>query len=304
MFFAFRQIMRKTKLYISGGGTLMQNATSNRSLRYYLMSIRMAHAAGNKVMLYGCGIGPIRGAGSRRRTARVLDRCADLITLRDDNIAARSWRRIGVSKPEMAYHSRPGAAASTRRRRRRCRGSSARLGLEEGRHYAMFVLRPWQNFSAHVQDFAQAAQWLYDMQGLVPVFFAMEPARDLRAMDQVIAQLHCPSLRLCPPDTDAKMIGLFRRMDIVISMRLHALVFAAGQGVPLLGIVYDPKVDGFLEYLGQRNYLALQQVSPAALREAIAGTLRSGVPDQASVARLQQLAAENEKYLRKVLQEL
>ena len=77
------------------------------------------------------------------------------------------------------------------------------------------------------------------------------------------------------------MIGLFRRMDIVISMRLHALVFAAGQGVPLLGIVDDPKVDGFLEYLGQRNYLALQQVSPAALREAIARTLRSGVPDQA-----------------------
>ena len=155
-----------------------------------------------------------------------------------------------------------------------------------------------------MQDFAQAAQWLYDTQGLVPVFFAMEPAQDLRAMDQVIAQLHCLSLRLCPPDTDAKMIGLFRRMDIVISMRLHALVFAAGQGVPLLGIVYDPKVDGFLEYLGRRNYLALQQVSPAALREAIAGTLRSGVPDQASVARLQQLAAENEKYLRKVLQEL
>ena len=74
--------------------------------------------------------------------------------------------------------------------------------------------------------------------------------------------------------------------------------------MPLLGIVYDPKVDGFLEDLGRRNYLALQQVSPAALREAIAGTLRSGVPDQASVARLQQLAAENEKYLRKVLQEL
>ena len=43
---------------------------------------------------------------------------------------------------------------------------------------------------------------------------------------------------------------------------------------------------------------------PWALREAIARTLRSGVPDQASVARLQQLAAENEKYLRKVLQKL
>ena len=301
-FFAFRHIMRKTKLYISGGGTLMQNATSNRSLRYYLMSIRMAHAAGNKVMLYGCGIGPIRGAGSRRRTARVLDRCADLITLRDDK-CGQELADIGVSKPEWHITADP-ALLIDQAPEEALQGLYAQLGLEEGRHYAMFVLRPWQNFSAHVQDFAQAAQWLYDTQGLVPVFFAMEPARDLRAMDQVIAQLHCPSLRLCPPDTDAKMIGLFRRMDIVISMRLHALVFAAGQGVPLLGIVYDPKVDGFLEYLGQRNYLALQQVSPAALREAIAGTLRSGVPDQASVARLQQLAAENEKYLRKVLQEL
>lgn len=294
--------MRKTKLYISGGGTLMQNATSNRSLRYYLMSIRMAHAAGNKVMLYGCGIGPIRGAGSRRRTARVLDRCADLITLRDDK-CGQELADIGVSKPEWHITADP-ALLIDQAPEEALQGLYAQLGLEEGRHYAMFVLRPWQNFSAHVQDFAQAAQWLYDTQGLVPVFFAMEPAQDLRAMDQVIAQLHCPSLRLCPPDTDAKMIGLFRRMDIVISMRLHALVFAAGQGVPLLGIVYDPKVDGFLEYLGRRNYLALQQVSPAALREAIAGTLRSGVPDQASVARLQQLAAENEKYLRKVLQEL
>ena len=34
---------------ISGGGSLIQNETSTRSLNYYLTTIRMAHAAGCRV---------------------------------------------------------------------------------------------------------------------------------------------------------------------------------------------------------------------------------------------------------------
>jgi polysaccharide pyruvyl transferase WcaK-like protein len=43
-------------------------------------------------------------------------------------------------------------------------------------------------------------------------------------------------------------------MDVVLSMRLHALVFSAGHGVPLVGAVYDPKVSSFLDALGQDLY--------------------------------------------------
>ena len=41
---------------------------------------------------------------------------------------------------------------------------------------------------------------------------------------------------------------------ISVSMRLHALIFAAGQGIPLAGVVYDPKVSSFLRYIGQENF--------------------------------------------------
>ena len=55
------------RAYISGGGTLIQNVTSGRSLLYYLSNISRAHAAGNHVMMYGCGIGPVQYPGDRRR---------------------------------------------------------------------------------------------------------------------------------------------------------------------------------------------------------------------------------------------
>ena len=61
----YRRIMRRTKLYISGGGTLIQNSTSVRSLLYYLSNISSAHAAGDHVMMYGCGVGPVNGSFSR-----------------------------------------------------------------------------------------------------------------------------------------------------------------------------------------------------------------------------------------------
>ena len=68
------RLMRRSKLYISGGGTLMQDATSTRSLLYYLFSIHQAARNGCRVMLYGCGIGPVSRPRNQKRTAKTLTR--------------------------------------------------------------------------------------------------------------------------------------------------------------------------------------------------------------------------------------
>ncbi len=79
---------RHAALYINGGGSLMQDVTSTRSIWYYCYTLYAAKKRGCKVMMYGCGIGPINRPGNRRMAARTIDTSVDRITLRDDNSRA------------------------------------------------------------------------------------------------------------------------------------------------------------------------------------------------------------------------
>jgi len=67
----FRAIraFRQAKLYVNGGGSLIQDVTSNRSLYFFLGTLWLAHLLGCRVMMYGCGIGPVQLPGNRKLSA-------------------------------------------------------------------------------------------------------------------------------------------------------------------------------------------------------------------------------------------
>jgi polysaccharide pyruvyl transferase WcaK-like protein len=46
-----------------------------------------------------------------------------------------------------------------------------------------------------------------------------------------------------------QILGIVGRFDLMLSMRLHTLIFAAVKNVPMLGIIYDPKVEYYLKVL-------------------------------------------------------
>ncbi len=83
-------------------------------------------------------------------------------------------------------------------------------------------------------------------------------------------------------------------------MRLHALIFAAGQGTPLVGVVYDPKVSGFLDYVGQKRYVDVQNVTTEKLLRLSEEALTQGV-DMGNAQQLRILAGENESAVRELL---
>ena len=296
------RVMGRVRLYINGGGSLIQDATSRRSLLYYLFTLRAARWRGCKVLMYGCGIGPVSRPGDVALVRRVLNTCVDAITLREDASLAE-LKRFGVDKPETVLAADPVLSLQPAPEEE-TDALMARLGLESGGAYLGVCLRTWKGFEDKVPVIADAVRYARDRYGLTPVFLSVNHITDGDAADLVCAHLDGPQCILRQPLSSELMLGLTSRMQAVISMRLHGLIFAAGQGVPLVGITYDPKVSGFLSYMGQELYQDLDELTCGSLRAMLdrALALRDGRDElHAAVARLRRLEQNNSDVLRRLL---
>lgn len=220
-------------------------------------------------MMYGCGIGPVNYQADRRYAGRIIGRNVDVITLRDQH-SVSELQALGVTAPRIVLAADPTVAldsASPERATETLR--SAGLNPAE-QHFLGITVRPWPGFDSKASIIADAAAYAYRTYGLIPVFIPIEARRDVSAAAQVAAQLKDVPYAVLPDCAHAEQsIALFSQMDVVMSMRLHALVFSAAHGIPLVGIVYDPKVSSFLEFVGQDLHTPLEELTSDRLRSQL-----------------------------------
>ncbi|MCI6719957.1 MAG: polysaccharide pyruvyl transferase CsaB [Clostridiales bacterium] len=286
---------RRAALYINGGGSLMQDVTSTRSLKYYLFTLDAAKKLGCKVMMYGCGIGPIRRPGNRRHTARTINRAVDLITLRDD-LSRGELTRMGIVEPEIRLAADPTIILKPAHDAQIDQAMES-LGIPLDGRYLGFGLRNWSGLTSVIDEIVKAAQYAYDRHGLIPVFVPIEFPSDLEPARAVAGKLSCPHYVITERLPIEVTIGLLSRMKTVIGIRLHSLMFSAGRGVPVIGMSYDIKVDGFLKYIGSRTCIPLAEVTADKLAplidECVSGQMDAEV--RATAALLRERELENSR---------
>ncbi len=294
----FLMAARRAKLFINGGGSLIQDSTSSRSLYYYLFTIWAARCRGAKVLMYGCGIGHVEKPLNRRVTRMILDREEHVITLRDA-ISRRELLDMGITKPDVRDSADPALSLSP------VGDDAAREymkqhGLDPDGKYLCFSLRPWKEFDNYV-PFAEAADYARERYGLETVFMPIEDPTDVEPSRRT-AQLMNNGSHLLPAPAQVELtMAVLRRMQLVCAMRLHALVFSAAANTPFIAVSYDIKVQSFMEYVNNPSCCDLQKVTGAFLREHIDRVMADPAPYRDNAARLQAKEQENNRAAREML---
>ena len=236
--------LRKSDILISGGGSLLQNNTSTRSLLYYLAVIRLAQMLKKPVVVYANGIGPLLGSANRRLVRRVIEKCA-LVTLRDQQ-SLQELRSLGVARPDIHVTGDP---AFTLKPTRAPRELLRKLGIGDTARVAGVSVRNLPENDHFPEQFAKLCDRLALELGKTIVFLVMQESRDEAISRQIMSRMSAPAYLAKTPGDPGAMLSLIRDMDVVVSMRLHTIIFAAQVQVPVVGCVYDPKVSAFLQML-------------------------------------------------------
>ncbi len=279
--------MLDSDLLISGGGGLVQDSTGPGSVAYYLGLVALARGLGRQAMLFCQGWGPLR-TPKGRILARLLAPLANLATFRDEPscqdfqaLAPRVPVRL-TADPALLLEPPPPAESAAI-----LHAEGLGRTPEESGPLVAVAVRPWPG--APLEALTRALEEFSRATGARYLFLAFQPDRDTEPSERIAAGLG-PRARVARPRTPRETVGLLAQSDLVVAMRLHALILAAGQGLPHLGLSYDPKVERFCARAGGLH-LPLQSLSAEELQASMHAlykdrkTLQKGIKERADAMR-------------------
>jgi len=213
---------------VSGGGSLLQNVTSNKSLFFYASLIMMAQSFGKEVMIFAQGIGPLKGFWAKHIVKSIMKKCK-YISVRDEKSLKllNDWKIKNVNLVcDPVYSIEVEQPQRTQK-----------IGIQ---------LRRSENLTDELFDkiVGQVKSRYYSKE--------IELISLQDEMDVGISQVFINKLKSVDPKINVKLISGLSNEDIInriseydcmIAMRYHACLVALKYGVKTLAIAYDPKVE-------------------------------------------------------------
>ena len=258
--FSVLRHMKKAGLLISGGGTLIQNSTSTRSMLYYLSIISAAIRNNVKVMLYSNGIGPLRGKQNINLARKVLNK-TDVITLRDPDAMA-ALKDIGVTEPEIFVTADPvfGICVNKTGEGRKIL-ESFNVPAEAEKILGVSVRRSKDTNAVFEREIAKMCDYASEKYGYYTIFIPMQLNRDEMISNSIMSKMKSKASIIDKRLDVDEMISVIGATDLCIGMRLHSLIYSTINSIPLIGIAYDPKIKSFMDYIGQNHCMDIKDIS-------------------------------------------
>ncbi|KFI36960.1 hypothetical protein HX99_05365 [Peptococcaceae bacterium SCADC1_2_3] len=295
-----KQAIFASDLLVSGGGSLLQDVTGLKSLLYYLGVIRLAKYLKKPVFFYAQGIGPVQSITGRYLLRRVVNQ-VDLITVRDEE-SAQALKEMGVNWPAIYVTADPvlgltGEVLNEGLNLALVKELFDKYHLDQSKPTAGFCLRPWPDLKeAQEKIFIQAGEILR-REGWQVIFLPFHYPADLDLSQRLAQAITPPAAVIEERLTVPQLMAVMTRLELVVGMRLHALILAAVLGVPFVGVAYDPKITRFLNHFNLTPAGTPKDLTFEALGKKIKDILTEPVAFQQKIALtlpvLQQKAQES-----------
>ncbi len=242
-FWKIWRLFKRTKLLISGGGSLIQDVTSSKSLYYYLSIIKLAKLRGAKAMLYANGIGPVKKEKNFKYIRRTLG-MVDYITLREESSLQEIERLMGKSLENIPAQVTSDPVFTSRVEVGEMVENAVKAaGIGKEDKYFVMSVREWKkldkNFNEKICSFIER---VHSELGIKALIIPMQSRFDKKISQEIVTGTKVPCGKYFDECSPALMMGIIDGAEFVLGMRLHTLLYAVKMGVPCIALNYDPKV--------------------------------------------------------------
>ncbi len=224
--------LARADVMIFGGGNILQDKTSTKSLLYYIQVLKTARAHACRIALCANGLGPIVRAKNTERVREAL-MLADYISLRDE--ASLMFARELTGREDI-YGTSDLVCAS--------RYIGCGDFVPEKEKY--FIVCPKKINGLNIDAVVDLCTEMREKYALSPVFVPMHEKED----DVLCASLAARTGGRCLCFRKKELAELFRKAEFSVCMRLHAVIFSLMEKCPMIGISDDGKVSSFLSSVG------------------------------------------------------
>lgn len=245
--------MKRSDIFISGGGSLLQDVTSLRSVPYYLGLIFIAFIFNMKTIFFAQGVGPVRNKFFRFLIEKVLNR-VDFLSVRDKN-SKTFLENIGIKKNKINIIDDPVFGLNTfnsdLKKNKEKNDELQNIGVS---------VRNWHN-NGYLDPLADFLNKIGEKNEISITIIPFHQGKDIETSKKLQDMLEVDSeVRKYTGDLD-EVNEFYRNLDLFIGVRLHSLIFSAVNGIPFIGISYDPKTDSLIEEMGYQAEISTDNIT-------------------------------------------
>lgn len=269
----------RSDMVLCGGGGLFQDDTSLIKMPYWAVRLLMVRMLARRIVGYALGVGPLSWRSSQL-AARFAFACMDEISVRDS--LAQSTTSSLTSKPVRVVPD-PALLLSS------VADSEARALLEQhgvpldGRSLVAVAVRKWFHHdgatiiphkyaakyrlrkipgaaeSVRMEDLlARALDRVIEACGAYVVFmptYNVSHEGDNVVSRNIMQKMHSDSVQIVEINEPRLYKTVAAQVDVMLGGRMHPTILSASHGVPVIGLSYNQKFDGFFKLLGREDKL-------------------------------------------------